>query len=422
MAVRRGEVEIVKILLDHISDFNLDTVTTTAAQVPGQALTSALSEACSTVNMQLAALLLERGANPNTSIIGAGWPLHYAVMESIPLTKLLLEHGADIGINNGDVFDTAVDQGKEMLELLLSSPGAADPVARKRYLNRSLQAAAFGCQPALCEWLLDEQGADVNCHGFPNGGPLRSALSNTSSNVANDQMLVVDLLITRGAEVNPRPLEPDDDQDEKPQFGYHAPLTLALMADNKILATRLIDAGADVNLVGGETHSPLQAAARHCSWMVPRLLELGANVGEVGGQHYPTALHCATYAQDLDTIELLLAHGADVNIISKTQGSLLDVASRATSFFIPFPHSRKRSVTVMKMLVDAGADVEAQYGSALHTAAGCGNIEALRWLLSQGVDVRVQGGPDGNAYQAALKKYQWTAVSYLEQHYGREGW
>jgi ankyrin repeat protein len=59
---------------------------------------------------------------------------------------------------------------------------------------------------------------------------------------------------------------------------------------------------------------------------------------------------------------------------------------------------------VVKMLLDAGADMNAQgakYGNALQAAARFNEEEVVEILLDAGADVRVQGGKYGNALQAA---------------------
>jgi ankyrin repeat protein len=59
---------------------------------------------------------------------------------------------------------------------------------------------------------------------------------------------------------------------------------------------------------------------------------------------------------------------------------------------------------VVKMLVDSGADVNAQggdYGNALQAASYGGHDRVVQWLLEEEADVNAQGGHFGNALQAA---------------------
>jgi ankyrin repeat protein len=59
---------------------------------------------------------------------------------------------------------------------------------------------------------------------------------------------------------------------------------------------------------------------------------------------------------------------------------------------------------VVKRLLDAGADVNAQggrYSNALQAASAGGHNNIFQWLLEAGADVNAQGGWYGNALQAA---------------------
>lgn len=72
---------------------------------------------------------------------------------------------------------------------------------------------------------------------------------------------------------------------------------------------------------------------------------------------------------------------------------------------------------VVKMLLDKGADVNAQggfYGNALYAASEQGHNQVVKILLNAGADVNAQGGFYGNALQAASEKgYQQTVKILL---------
>jgi ankyrin repeat protein len=58
----------------------------------------------------------------------------------------------------------------------------------------------------------------------------------------------------------------------------------------------------------------------------------------------------------------------------------------------------------VKLLLDRGADVNIQggpFGNALQAAAYYGSQEIVKLLLDRGADVNIQGGAYGNALQAA---------------------
>ena len=83
----------------------------------------------------------------------------------------------------------------------------------------------------------------------------------------------------------------------------------------------LLEAGVEVNEAGADGNTPLVVAAfsghaAFASW----LLDQGADVNIAGGGY--TALHAATLRSDLETVETLLARGADPDI-PMTRGSPL---------------------------------------------------------------------------------------------------
>ena len=94
---------------------------------------------------------------------------------------------------------------------------------------------------------------------------------------------------------------------------------------------------------------------------------------------------------DIEIVKLLLDKGADVNAESGRK------ALPAAVY-----HGR---LEVVQLLLDRGADVNAQgglYGNALQAAAYWGKLGIVQLLLDKGADVNTQGGRYGNALQAAI--------------------
>jgi ankyrin repeat protein len=89
---------------------------------------------------------------------------------------------------------------------------------------------------------------------------------------------------------------------------------------------------------------------------------------------------------------LLAADSAMVNSKDKDDNSPLSIAAE------------QGNQAVMEVLLDKGADVNAQggyYGNALQSASVNGHKEVVTLLLDKGADVNAQGGYYGNALQAA---------------------
>lgn len=79
----------------------------------------------------------------------------------------------------------------------------------------------------------------------------------------------------------------------------------------------------------------------------------------------------------------------------------LGIASAGTVLQIASTHCNEN---VVKMLLDAGADVNAQggeYGNALQAALYRDNEKVVKKLLSAGADVNAQGGKYGSILRAA---------------------
>jgi ankyrin repeat protein len=168
MAVRRGHIDTVRVLLDGGADVN-------DASSDGM---SALVLACANAHWELAALLVERGANPNAA--GQGWaalhqvartrslsptriphPVATGSISSLDLVKVLLAHGADVNQRVTKRFHSDEERGRfntvgatallmaakgfdhDLMRLLLAN--GADPTLRNR-THSSILLAAAGCE------------------------------------------------------------------------------------------------------------------------------------------------------------------------------------------------------------------------------------------------------------------------------------
>lgn len=386
-----------------------------------------LVAACRNGDLNMTQFLLERGADPNIDNKDYGCPLACAVDDAgnLKLVELLLHSGANIEVKL-EIFSRAIFGGERVISRLLEEPMTKED--RERYLDQALQSAAYWAILEMCSWLLDE-GANPNYHGGRWGSPLTAAIT-ANHNIhqsagINNRRLIIDLLLRHGADVNQSTVYTSPKRDPNVNGDtFTTPLLLSLENGPTSTAQKILEAGADPNIPGGEMHLPLQTAAR-CRWaMVEPLLAAGAEVNAVGGE-YGSALHAAAYTQNIDTIKLLLAHGADVTITAGKYGSVLQAAAKSEPMSTGGIPGRD-SVAAMKLLVAAGADVHTRcgkYGSLLQMAAKSGNLRGMRWLVEEmGVDVNVKGGRFGSVRAAAVMKGRWAVLSYLENKYGKFKW
>jgi ankyrin repeat protein len=202
----------------------------------------------------------------------------------------------------------------------------------------------------------------------------------------------------------------------------------------------LLRAGADVNAIGGEYGTAVQAAA----WAedletVRLLLDAGADIvseTSVSG-YYGTALQAAAAAGCMEIVEELLERGAIVNLPSEhgTFGCALSAAVVVPSYDVAkllIEHQADvnfqggyHHLPIMAaaqsgdLLLEHGADASGQggmWGTTISAAAYGENKQSIELLIEHGADVRAKGGHYGSALQAAVVRADMPIIEYLLDH------
>ena len=143
----------------------------------------------------------------------------------------------------------------------------------------------------------------------------------------------------------------------------------------------------------------------------------------------------AARSKDLEAVRLLIGTGADVNAKDKQGetalveavdcGDLLLFSSEGPGHFKANPrdqHGRtfyQRSLEVVKVLIDRGADVNAKDEkgeTTLMYAARSGNLEVVKFLVDKGADVNAKDSNGATALSIASANYRPKTVEYLKAY------
>jgi uncharacterized protein len=340
-----------------------------------------------TTNVDAAKLLLSRGANVNAV---EKWreqtALMWAAAESQPaMVKLLVAARADVNarskVNNWERQVTA-----EARAIARPSGG----------LTPLLYAARQGCLE--CTKVLVEGGADVDLGDPDNVSPLLLTTLNGRFDVAA-------YLISKGANVNKwdwwgqSPLYAAVDMNTLPHGGRPDRPSLDETTSLQLIQI-LLDKGANPNL-------QLK--------LLPPFRSLGADRGvdsmlTIG----TTPLLRAAKAMDAPAIDLLLKHGANINL-PNTRGMTPIVAAAGvgsvdadTRGWYTTEDVQQRSIASIDLLLKAGGDINAtepQRGQTLlHGAAFWGWNEVVKYLVDHGAKLDAKDNRGFTPIDSALGK------------------
>jgi ankyrin repeat protein len=119
-------------------------------------------------------------------------------------------------------------------------------------------------------------------------------------------------------------------------------------------------------------------------------------------------LHLAAHFGHVEAARLLLNRGAQVNTSSTNASRNMALHAAAAG----------RAPAVAKLLIDAGADVNARQGgfTPLHSVAQGGDVEFARLLAEAGADVNVRAENQQRPLDLALANGRQAMVDFLESH------
>lgn len=377
----------------------------------------ALGAAAAQGHFEIAKMLLEQGADPNSPYCGRYFrPLHAAAGGgNAEIVKLLLGAGADVNTQGGEygtVLHLAAKQGNPEIVQLFLDAGCPVSIRHGSRGTPLFLAARHGNEEALS--ILLQHGADVHVSAGEHLSPLIAACRGSS-------LRIVKLLLDAGTELNvPNASQtalheaaerPDLDimrllisngADPNAHGGtYGTPLKGAIQSRELESFQFMLDCGADINERGSTSYRPVDQAIFGGNIVAAeRLLQLSA---EFTTDALKEALY---YHKKEHLVPLLLERGADPNAtVQEEEGNLLQFSIM------------RSSTQSIKMLLEAGADVDAvegRYGTALQAACVRKDIEMVHLVLEHGAIINTEPyGEYGSALQAAAYKQQKEIVELL---------
>ncbi|VUC26335.1 unnamed protein product [Clonostachys rosea] len=391
-----GDLELAQILLDKGA----------SVDAQGGFYGNALQAASSVGHLELVQVLLSHGSNVNAQGGHYGNALQAASARSgnSELVQVFLDNGANVNAQGGEYGNAlqaaTANRHLEIAKMLLYR-GADINLQGGKYGN-ALYAALEEGLPRLAEILLDK-GADVNAESGEGGNILQSAL-------ANGHLEIAKVLLNKGADVNAggkygtaihaallhMKREIINNLDTYAKDAQHSVECRAALERNvRDTIDMLIKKGADVNARKEHSSSALSEASKNGYISIAELLlDKGADINEQDGW-YGSALIAASSQRQLEVAIMLVKRGADINSQQRIYGSALIAASEVGS------------IQIAEMLLDKGADINAQvgggrHGNALEAASANRHLELAKYLIEKGADVNAQGGRYRNALHAAL--------------------
>lgn len=382
VAAHRESYESAKYLVSKGADIN-------AVNSSGRnALMIALMESYyASQRIAIAKHLISKGINVNVKDNQGKTALMYATERCwIDVVKLLVEKGADVNAED-DKGKTALS--RSCAKEFLISKGAKQTVCSVDSKNIDLlQAIATGDYTKAKVAI--KLGADVNAKTMSCTTALMEAVKNSSSNRSANGLEMVKLLVENGADVNAK------------DRGGNTALLKAIEMKQEATNTNamgvircLVENGADVNIKNKKGITPLIYSAGD--------LDLMKYLIENGAKDINSVLR---YATNAEMLKYLISKGVN---IKSDEGIALFFKFVAncnwTSGWGWEATAEPREIQAIEFLMKNGIDVNvknSQGTTALMIATKAKNLNLMKYLVSKGVDVNAKDNNGKTALDMAM--------------------
>ncbi|CAD7700374.1 unnamed protein product [Ostreobium quekettii] len=371
-AAGSGELEMVlKLLLLGVDCTRLDMNQWTS-----------LHWAATSGNVNVVSKLIQAGVPVDTVDNRGRLPLHWSAEQGHlgPVTailKVMLDKKVDVHQTDNEgatAVQLAARHGHAEVVAKLLESGKTKDVKGLTALHLAAQLR----MEDVARLLLGMGKCDVNARDADNCTPLHYSAENGCSSIAG-------MLLDANADVNVTGAD------------GMMPIHKASSEGHYDVVKLLVDKGALVNFCTSTGSTPLHYAGSAGKGDVLKLLvESGCPVNAMStGNLSCSALYCAASSGQLEAVDLLLQHGAEVDAICTNDCTALHVAAS------------NGHAQVVKRLLEAGADPDLQAANgaaAIHNAVNNLHLEALEMLLTADCDVDIQNSGGNTALHIAASK------------------
>lgn len=320
-------------------------------------------------HVHMVQLLLHHGSPVDVATFDGWTPLHGASSSGqVDVAKILLNHDAEINKQSSDqrtALHRACRSGYyEFVSLLL----AGNPISSVRDCgaNLPLHRAANGGHENICRLLLHHSST--------------SPLAQLSSLNANGRKPEKQASVSGHWKVAAF-LRQEESLLRGTNSGGKSDLNLAVEAGHLLRVMELLENGADVNVVSGDSSTPIhQALLLRNESIAKVLLEHDASINVPTSEGWQP-LHCAASKGMVSTVSLCLSRGACISARTLNGQTALHKGCKSGS------------LETVRVLIGSGADVEAQDDCdwrPLHTASAAGFQDIVELLIANDADLEAR--------------------------------